>query len=154
MALADWKGLECDNVIYKPSFFWKYFKQSSVNVFSNSYKGKFGVEAIIKSPHPIKLTSIIKPLLDGLISAFHQHDGKVEKDVLHALSGQTTVSEMEIQRLLYDARFNVLGKRSLVHKFRNGVQWNPADDLCTSIKLVCDDNYGDWEVDGKIFSVE
>jgi hypothetical protein len=155
--LAIWDGTPlCKNDVklsnLDASFFWNYIKESRVKVFSNEYieKEKFGIEISIETPRPkINLSSIIKPLVDGVICAFHQHDGDKQNDNLHEISDKLGISQ-EKSKLLYDDELNVLGKRSL---FTKSFQWNPADDLCDAIKLKVTTGKENWKIDGKILSV-
>ena len=151
--LAEWEGLECDRFHEKPSFYWNYIKNSLLDIQDDNFNSQFGIEVKITAPRAINLTSIIKPLLDGLICAFHRYDGNINDDILNVLFSQIGVDKSTLKDMLIDNNFNVLGKRNLIWKRGNSVQWNPADDLCVAIRVMLDIRQGDWKIDGKLFSV-
>ena len=158
---AEWKGnvlsandIKVSNL--KASFFWNYIKKSDVKVFDNEYTDneKYGIEISIEAPHIINLTSIIKPLLDGVICAFHQQDEKIfmtDKTLLKRLSNEIG-EKNSIKEYLLDNKFNIFGKCDLVKSYRNGIKWNPADHLCDAIKLRTSPGKS-WKIDGRIFSI-
>ena len=74
---------------------------------------------------------IIKPLLDGIISAYHSHEGSDGATESQLLSGLGHGAEEDLRNELLDPRWAALGPRRLVRPFgAKGVQWNPADDFC------------------------
>ncbi len=74
---------------------------------------------------------IIKPLLDGIISAYHSHEGSDGATESQLLSGLGLGAEEDLCNELLDPRWAALGPRRLVRPFgATGVQWNPADDFC------------------------
>lgn len=83
------------------------------------------------------LVYIVKPTLDGIISAYHSHegsDGVVEAQRLEeaGLGARETLRDQ-----LLDPRWAALGGRRLLSSFgRAGVQWNPADDLCVAVHIT------------------
>jgi hypothetical protein len=83
------------------------------------------------------VASIVKPALDGIISAYHSHagsDGVVEAQRLEQ-AGIGTAATLQTQ--LLDRRWAALGARQLVKPFREtGVQWNPADDFCVAAQVT------------------
>lgn len=74
------------------------------------------------------LVSVIKPLLDGLISALHVHDGTRRDHVRNALSRYGDADELWAG--LVSSETAILGPRTLVRPHGGGIAWNPADDLC------------------------
>jgi hypothetical protein len=89
-------------------------------------------------PQTSSATAIIKPLLDGLVSALHAHDGSSIDEISRRLASQLGIPPQRVAELLSDDRQAVLGVRSLIHLFGAGVQWNPADDLCVACEVVLD----------------
>ena len=162
--LVKWQGKKLEEndikVSYlKPSFFWNYIKESrnNVEVFKENYNvgDKYGIEVFIKTPSKkINLASFIKPLLDGIICAFHKQKNDEdfrtsEKLILEKLSNKIVPNDKIID-YLFDNKYNILGERNLVTK---GGNLNPADDLCDAIKLTVSTDKKEWKIDGKIFSV-
>ena len=74
--------------------------------------------------------SVLKPMLDGVIAAFHR-DASLEDETIRRLAGQLhqTQDGVRVQLAAADAP---LGTRVLLRPFRDGLQWNPADDLCVA----------------------
>lgn len=97
--------------------------------------GVFAVDVLLSGPNPTgtRVMNLIKPMLDGLISCFHVHDGSHVDQLQVALAGLGPVAETW-QRLT-DPSTAVLGVRSLVRPYRNGVAWNPADDRCHAFRI-------------------
>ncbi len=99
-----------------------------------------------RQPGAGSVASIVKPALDGIISAFHGHegsDGLVEAQRLEAAGIGTTAA---LQEHLLDQRWAALGERRLVKPFgTQGVQWNPADEFCVHahVTLVTGDAVSD-----------
>jgi len=155
--LAEWNGTTFNKIVLdKPSFFWNYIKRSNVNVVKKDHYGKFGIEVSIDTPRKkLNLTSIIKPLLDGLISAFHQQNKKnLTHEVLERLSNQIEYSTADTEKNLLEDKFNLFGKCDLVRKHgENGFKWYPADHLCDAIKIRVSHGKEHWKIDGKIFSI-
>jgi hypothetical protein len=79
------------------------------------------------------VANVVKPLLDGLISALHTHDGSGGAELksrLKALGEPDTVWLMLCSR-----DFDLLGPRTLVRRYRDGVTWNPADERCYALRV-------------------
>lgn len=98
--------------------------------------GPFEMTVTLHGPNPVKnLASVIKPLLDGIISSFHT-ESKIDDHAVHRLAEKTSWNPDDIAlRLLNPAR-PLLGKRNLLSSYRNFVKWNPADELCESCTLM------------------
>lgn len=95
---------------------------------------RFLLDIELGAPKPPSITTVIKPLLDGLISAFHSHDTTGLRVVVPRIAAATGASADAVAQLL--ARQNApLGTRRLVWPWREGVQWNPADDLCVACRV-------------------
>lgn len=80
-----------------------------------------------------RLAGALKPMLDGLVSALHSHDGTSRDELeprLRALGADDSV-----WATLTDPEHAVLGTRRLVRPHRAGVAWNPADDLCAGFQV-------------------
>ena len=45
-----------------------------------------------------------------------------------------------------------LGRRRLLHRFRDGVQWNPADDRCVTARLRLQPG-DEWRLKGELHSL-
>ena len=128
--LAVWNGNEIDGEIlekqrqkqkeFKASFFWNYLKKSDVIIFDKEYHEKYGIEVAIETPHQkINLASIMKPLLDGIICAFHkQNEKSLTNELIESLSKQVGYNNEIIKKYLLDDKLNLLGECDLVRKHR------------------------------------
>jgi hypothetical protein len=98
----------------------------------------FGLDLVLEMPADLRvnLAAIAKPLIDGVIAAFHSHSdpGSVAL-VASRLGAQLGASVDEIQARLLDDRTAILGARRLLWPWRDGVQWNPADDRCHAFRI-------------------
>ena len=90
--------------------------------------GRFGVRVFIKTPvQKVNSGNIIKPLLDGIISAMHyQANDHPIPDIL----------SKQHKKFLKRKDSSILGERRLVYDYRNGLMWNPQDELCTEAILI------------------
>jgi len=118
--------------------------------------GDFGVNIRIQSPskEPFKLTAIMKPLLDGVISSFHRlpKDANVDELTDKSISLYHTAGEWK--GLLIDERNSVLPPYQYVKPYRrDSLQWSPMDDRCKEARITA--NYGadKWSFSGEIYEV-
>lgn len=94
---------------------------------------KFALLVTIKAEtRTINLASIIKPVFDGIISAFHRYVGTDLEQVSYRLGERLGVASVETSALLLDDRSALLEDRTVIHLRRDGVQWNPKDDDCVA----------------------
>ena len=82
------------------------------------------------------VAAVVKPLLDGLVSALHAHNGAHHDVLLPRLAhlGQPDA----IWSLLCSPDAALLGTRRLIRPHGERIAWNPADELCTacSVRVV------------------
>ena len=84
----------------------------------------------------VNLAAITKPLVDGVIAAFHAHDDPASLDLVASrVAAELGASVDEIRALLLEDRTAILGARRLLWPWRDGVQWNPADDRCLAFRI-------------------
>lgn len=104
---------------------------------------------------PRSLVDLIKPLLDGVISAFHSHHEPKGLPPERRLVTTDGSLRREWTDGLADARWAALGPRRLVATFgTSGVRWNPADDYCVAAEVVLKDQatrFG-WTLDARLHS--
>lgn len=101
----------------------------------------------------LNLAAAIKPIFDGIVSAFHKHDGSNEDIIVKRLAGLLSVKEEGITDFLHDDVSSVLGTRKLLWPWRKSVQWNPADDLLVAGQVLLEQNSStdSWEFSGQLF---
>jgi hypothetical protein len=84
-----------------------------------------------QQPSAGSVASIVKPALDGIISAYHGHEGSDGLAEAQRLEAAGIGTAETLQKHLLDQRWAALGARRLVKPFgTKGVQWNPADEFC------------------------
>jgi hypothetical protein len=89
----------------------------------------FGLRVVLRVPSGslVASASVIKPVLDGVISALHAHDGTDVANVAARLTAQLGGTTPDtVRSLLCDERAAVLGTRRPVGRPAHGAQWNPA----------------------------
>lgn len=96
------------------------------------------VEVILPASDKRSLPTILKSLLDGLVSSLHCHNGSRLDVVLPRLSKQLGVDASVLESALMSGP-NELGSRSLIHPFKQSVQWNPGDELFTHLQISRED---------------
>jgi hypothetical protein len=162
VTLACWKDITFPPIKGEnnPHFFWYAMKKGSIEVTNeHPFPSEYGIRVIIKSPidTEINLASVIKPLLDGIISSFHMHDGTDILEITKRLSKLVMNEESAAsEEMLASSQTAVLGRRNLLHRFRQGLQWNPADDSCMMAEILLDDSLekGKWSLSGEIYTIK
>jgi len=158
--LASWREITLPDTtsISKPHLFWYALKTGNVEYVSHlDLPKRFGIDIQLFIPENAwcNLATIIKPLLDGVIAAFHKQSAPCENVVLQRLSALTGSSVSEVERLFYEVVYPILGTRQIVSAFQQGIKWNPEDDACVACKVKVQrsiDNQS-WSMDGRLFSV-
>ena len=159
--LASWKNLKIKKLtsISKAHMFWQVFKENQISVFTDKiYDGYYGIEIelVLSKNDKINSAILIKPLLDGVISAFHSYEGNQLEEVSERLAIKLSENAEYISTLLVDKTISIFGSRCVLHPFKNYVQWNPSDDKCVIIKLICKyiENNNSRMISGRLFEVE
>jgi hypothetical protein len=96
-----------------------------------------GLHLVLRAPSVFRSSAaaLLKPLIDGVVSGLHQHDGSRLDVVSEVLAGQLAVATDEVAALLTRSEGSVLGRRLLIVPRQNGVQWLPGDDACVACSL-------------------
>ncbi len=118
---------------------------------------QFGLSIVVTIPDTITATlaSLIKPIIDGVVSAFHMYRGPEIGRISQWLEVEPGQTPDAIANLLQQPEQAVLGERRLLYSFRNGFKWNPADDLCLAAELFLHTHAGkDWQLSGELFEIE
>jgi hypothetical protein len=98
----------------------------------------FGIDLVLEAPAAISvnLAALAKPLLDGVAAAFHVHDDPASLNVVASrVAADLGVPADGVRSLLGENNAAILGARRLIWPRGDGVQWNPADDLCAAFRL-------------------
>ena len=161
--VAAFTGVPVDSVTGKPAPVWKAIRDfaappAETATAPTRFLLKVHVTDTRKDRPANSLADIVKPTLDGIISAYHSHegsDGVVEAQRLE-VAGLGSAETLRDQ--LHDRRWAALGGRRLLSSFGpTGVQWNPADDFCVAAHItlstgrsVADGHHARWRLSGEL----
>lgn len=131
--MAAWNDVPLDrHEANSPAKYWKAIRNTRdrVTVFDyaeSPISNYFALKIELYLPIQVKLANTIKPLLDGVICAFHGESARS----LACLTDFCTRQHCEELSIPNKFPF-VLGEREFIRPYRNGQSflWNPADDLC------------------------
>ena len=139
--LASFESVEVASLAAaaRPSSVWLAIRRgSTADLTATDASSAIGLEMGIELPAsaPTNLAALAKPLIDGVISAFHAHDDPRTLDlVAERVAAQIGAPAAEIRSLLQQNESAILGSRRLLWPWREGVQWNPADDRCAAFRI-------------------
>lgn len=157
---AEWEPLSISGSLSrnKPVDYWRALKEKPKKVHSHYCKpqelrdSNFGVKIKLSVPKTknVNLTSVIKPMLDGAICAFHSAD-EVLKEESSTILKHLRVSE----QLLFSRDHDILGEcRFIYHYRKNSVKWNPKDNLCVAFEIEAEYNDDrECRFSGKIYKL-
>ncbi len=143
----------------KPEIIWHaMLTQSEMKVDKSLKKrDKFGLSITLAIPNRMNTNavSVVKPLFDGVIASFHQHNGMDIDEISNRLSMKLDGDSNELKVLLRNDAANLLGRRRLLWLRGQGVQWNPRDDDCVAGELLIRKAKGnDYHISGHIFKCD
>ena len=104
-----------------------------VSISSHEITPEYTVEVHVREAVP-RFVSLVKPMLDGLISTLHSHDGSNADHIRNALD--SFGEPARLWSLLVDPSTSVLGRRVLVRPHGPGIAWNPADERCSAFSIM------------------
>lgn len=153
---VHWDDVETDGFRggKKPFAFWLSLIRHPERIHSIhpiSQSRCFGVEIFLTVPinESLHLTSIMKPLLDGVICAFHGADAALQ------MQAEEIAERLKIPKELLYQTHCILGETCFVNLYRNGVKWNPQDDRCTAARLVIrHSNMPEYKFSGNIYRLD
>lgn len=122
----------------KPHNYWYAFHRGMVKCYTNinNKTDYFGIDMQIHTPKSFyNLTSLIKPMLDGIISALH-YELRFDMTGIERLSEKLNLRVNETIELLERRSYSILEGRRLLAKYRNGIKWNPEDERCRKVRIV------------------
>lgn len=125
--IACWNDIPIDTQISQSAarYYWMIRKNfSQINVVSDMSSGaKVGLRLRLTVNKKLKLMSTMKPLLDGVICAFHGAE-KETVDNICSLYGK------DKEKYVIAPKLNLLGERNYFCKYRglNSYRWNPEDE--------------------------
>lgn len=120
----------------KPHEIWWMASRAVAIATCTSLTGPFEMAVLIDAPTPGRnLAACIKPLLDGIICAFHT-EPTIDEEAVRRLAAKTNWDSGAIAARLRSPTAPLLGPRHLLSCYRNFVKWNPADELCEKCTVL------------------
>jgi len=119
--------------------------------------GDFGLNIRIRSPErePFKLTNLMKPLLDGIISSFHKLPENVSVSSLTDKGDNLFYPAEEWKRMFKDERNSVLPVYQYVRPYRrDSLQWSPMDERCKEARITIEYGVEKWSFSGEIYEID
>jgi hypothetical protein len=156
--LADFAGIALP-AITKPHAVWLAVREQAPQPVGRlTVPGPFAVDLVLTPPRrwaSSGLGGVVKPLLDGLISAYHGHDGQQIDEIVSRLAARLRRPGAALAEMLVDDSWAALGRRRLLWPYREFVQWSPADDLCVAARVVLSPPgpSDTWTITGSIHAV-
>jgi hypothetical protein len=116
---------------------------------------RLGLILDIAAPREVHLAAVMKPLIDGVVAAFHAHDGSDGGELSRRVAGSLSLDTGQIRSLLEEPERAVLGQRRLLWRRGAGVQWNPGDDVLLAVQLRTTVSAAKgWFLDGRIVQLD
>jgi hypothetical protein len=139
---ARWTNLDIGRLTSatKPSAVWRAIRTGSLDDLQlpPAPPSYFGMQLVLTVPDGVRVHAapLLKPLIDGVVCAFHAHDGSDMGSIGQRLAIQLGVEAPNIIALLQSSERAVLGRRRLLWPWREGLQWAPADDRCLAAEVL------------------
>lgn len=136
--------------------YWLDYKNGRIEKIKESYSSTFGMKIEIQTPNRISnLSSIIKPLIDGIVCGF-QYQQAIDEEIISYLSKQLNEKPEVISRYLRDKYNSIMGENEIIRKWGKGAILNPVDDLCTDIYIYqrYSNLNADCKIKGEVFVAE
>lgn len=148
--IACWEDFPIDiELPQSPARYYAAVRKKAVDVRINNKlenKRTYGISLEVTLPSKITAVSIMKPVLDGVICAFHGEKEGVENTLIKLFGDTSCYLNADTSKL------NVLGNRIYVSQYRgNGsFKWNPEDELLQFAKITVSEGK-DARFNGTIF---
>jgi len=160
--LAQWQlDYEAVRSSSSPTSIWYRTKRGLGEIAAStpSVPSKYGLSITLDYPagSVVNASALVKPLFDGILSAFHSHDGMMVEEISRRLARQLEVEPADVARCLLSESNAVLGRRQLVFLRGKSVQWNPDDDRCVAGELFLNPSErrtDSWGLSGALFKVK
>lgn len=154
--MAEWSDIPLDrHEASSPAKYWKAIRGARDNVTAFDYtespiSSRFALKIALYLPGPVRLTNTIKPLIDGVVCAFHGEN----TGCLACLTD--FCMRQHCEELSIPHQFPaVLGEREFIRPYRSGQSflWNPADDFCKLALVTVSYGAEASSFDGKIYKL-
>jgi hypothetical protein len=157
--LAKWKNIALPSLDEIPDMnrIWFNMKRGNLSIRSHDDYFNYGLELVIHGPadRKVNLTSVIKPLVEGVLASLHHHNGALLQEVSKELSEKLNIEKSIVSKLLTETKSSVLGERSLVLPYQKRIKWYPNDQILAYVNITYKDTLEskDWEMSGELFGV-
>lgn len=139
---AEWESLSVPVSLSsnKAVVYWRALRENpeKVHSYHNLQGSSFGVKIKLSVPKTktVNLTSVVKPMLDGVICAFHSADQCLQKES-SLIASRLDVTEQQ----LLSTDNDILGPHRFIYPYReNSVKWNPKDNHCLAFEIEAEHN--------------
>jgi hypothetical protein len=147
---ATWHGIAPERA-GKAADWWWATRCAARSQWTTDLAGKqFGLRIILTGTRR-SIAGVLKPMLDGAIAAFHR-DPALSDEATERLARYLHLDEAVVRDGL-TASSAPLGARPIVRPFRQGLQWNPADDLCVACTIGVRPGTGTARIDGDLLQL-
>lgn len=151
---AEWESLSVPVFLSsnKAVDYWRALRENpgKVHSYHKLQGSNFGVKIKLSVPKTktVNLTSVVKPMLDGVICAFHSADQCLQKES-SLIASRLGVPKQQ----LLSTDNDILGPNRFIYPYRkNSVKWNPRDNHCLAFEIEAEhNNDGGCRFSGKIF---
>jgi hypothetical protein len=152
--LASWEGVALPTLAspnLKPTHVWAQTLATAV-VLQGEPAGRFGVRIRLRGTQGHSVSQLVKPLLDGVVSSFHEFNGTLSDLLVARLAADTALPQESVAERLHSGRQAVLGARRFVRTTGSGLAWNPRDDDCCAAAISAEPD-GSPGMSGELFEV-
>lgn len=132
--------------------YWRALREDhdKIKLYQRIPDGLFGIKIKLSVPKAktVNLTTVVKPLLDGVICAFHSADYQLQEES-SLIAARLGVSAQQF--LCTDT--DILGEHRFIYPYRgSSVKWNPQDDRCVAFEIEVERNDdGECSFSGEIY---
>lgn len=133
---AEWRDVPlASRALSRPETTWAELTTVDVPPGADGPLKYYALRIRLEGVH-VSGATVVKPLIDGLVSSLHAFDGEIPDLVVTRLSHATGMSGHDIRLHLADEQRAVLGRRAhLIRPTKNGIAWNPRDEDCVACVL-------------------
>lgn len=131
---------EVDNINTntKAHNYWYAFHNGNIYNYSitSNKTNYFGIDIQIYTHQSFyNLSSLIKPMLDGIISALH-YELNFDEIGIERLAHKLNKKTINILDLFKKKPYSILKSRNILQSYRSGIKWNPQDERCRKVRVV------------------
>ncbi len=133
---------------------WYSIKKGEIVHYEKNHNHFFGIDISITSSNLSLVSEVgMKRIIDASIASFQAHVGD-DSEMFGRLAQNLSINQNDAKQLLCDNSHTVLRSGVLLTSYRNGIKWNPADDLVVFIVLTLKHGQkSTLDISGKIFSI-